>query len=485
MMRTKPILSERRSVTNNTNGNGAKQVEEGRHVMKWSMQRLLGELRRALAAPSRTPRTAVVIGRLLAIAFLLCFSTGLFSHFLQDPLPWMRFPTRPSWIYQVTQGVHITSGLLCFPLLFAKLYAVFPNLFQTPPVRSLPHLIERASIALFVASSLVQIAIGMLNTFQWYSLFPFPFRQTHYALSYVVIGSLAIHIAVKLPVIAQYWSKRSSAAVERVPVGEPVETSGSGTSGGRFRQAQSPVGEPVETSGSGTSEGRFRQAQSPVGPSTTGGVTGRIFAWIDATPEAPRQASRRSFFVTVAAAAGVLVVTTAGQSFRVFDVTNIFGPRKNGTGPQGLPVNRTAVAAKVTESAMAADWTLTVKSGSRTRVFSRAALEAMTQYEVTLPIACVEGWSQTAVWKGPRMRDLADAVGADHGVSFRATSLETNSSYGVMEMGPEYVRDDLTLVALQLDGKPLDIDHGYPARMIAPGRPGVLQTKWLTKLEAI
>ncbi|MBC7403690.1 MAG: molybdopterin-dependent oxidoreductase, partial [Microbacteriaceae bacterium] len=30
-----------------------------------------------------------------------------------------------------------------------------------------------------------------------------------------------------------------------------------------------------------------------------------------------------------------------------------------------------------------------------------------------------------------------------------------------------------------------DIDHGFPARMIAPGRPGVLQTKWLSKLEVI
>jgi len=29
------------------------------------------------------------------------------------------------------------------------------------------------------------------------------------------------------------------------------------------------------------------------------------------------------------------------------------------------------------------------------------------------------------------------------------------------------------------------MDHGYPARMIAPGRPGVLQTKWLSKLEVM
>jgi DMSO/TMAO reductase YedYZ molybdopterin-dependent catalytic subunit len=57
--------------------------------------------------------------------------------------------------------------------------------------------------------------------------------------------------------------------------------------------------------------------------------------------------------------------------------------------------------------------------------------------------------------------------------------------YRVTEMGHEYAQDDLTLVALELNGKPIDIDHGFPARMIAPGRPGVLQTKWLSKLEVI
>ena len=151
---------------------------------------------------------AVVIGRLLAVAFLICFATGLYSHFLQDPVPWMVFPTRPVWIYQLTQGIHITAGIACFPLLFAKLYAVFPELFQSPPVRSFAHLLERASIALFVAASLVQITIGLLNTYQLYSLFPFSFRHTHYALSWIVIGSLAIHIGVKLPIIARYWRKR-------------------------------------------------------------------------------------------------------------------------------------------------------------------------------------------------------------------------------------------------------------------------------------
>jgi DMSO/TMAO reductase YedYZ molybdopterin-dependent catalytic subunit len=428
-----------------------------------NVQQLLRDASRLLSAPSRTPRTAVVIGRLLAVAFLLCFGTGVFSHFLQDPLSWMRFPTRPVFLYQVTQGIHITAGILCFPLLFAKLYAVFPELFQSPPIRSFPHFLERASITLFVSASLVQIVTGMLNTYQWYALFPFPFRQTHFALSFVIIGSLAIHIALKLPVISAHWTRSRSAAQDVLDAQ------------GETAAAQSePGNHPASTT-------RPESAAQPA----PAGVTGRIVSWIDGTPAAPPRASRRAFMVTVAAASATLVVTTAGQSFRVLDGTNVFAPRKAGIGPNDLPVNRTAAAAKVTETAIAPDWALTVSNGSATRTFSRSALAALPQYRVDLPIACVEGWSQMASWRGPRLSELLDLVGADSGARIRLTSLEQKSSYAVTEMGPEYARDDLTLIALELNGAPLDIDHGYPARAIAPGRPGVMQTKWLSRLEVI
>ena len=424
-------------------------------LLKWQLQRLLHQMRHSLAAPSRNPRTAVVLGRLLAAAFLACFATGLYSHFIQDPLPGMLFLTRPVWLYQVSQGIHITAGIVCFPLIFAKLYAVFPELFQSPPVRSFPHFLERASIALFVASSLVQITIGLLNTYQWYALFPFPFRQTHFALSFVVIGSLAIHIGVKLRVIAEHW--RKTPAVYDADPNDP----------------DAAFDVPDEL-------------RRLTGRPQASGVTGRVFDWIDRTPEQRNpETSRRGFFVTVGIAAAALVTLTAGQSFRVLDATNVFGARKNDTGAQGLPVNRTAEKAKVVESAMSPSWRLKVIKGDEVVTLTYQQLKAMPQYEVELPIACVEGWSQYATWKGPRLSELVDAVKAPDSATVRITSLEENSSYAVTRMEPNFVRDDLTLVALELNGETLDIDHGYPARIIAPARPGVLQTKWLSSLEVL
>jgi DMSO/TMAO reductase YedYZ molybdopterin-dependent catalytic subunit len=39
------------------------------------------------------------------------------------------------------------------------------------------------------------------------------------------------------------------------------------------------------------------------------------------------------------------------------------------------------------------------------------------------------------------------------------------------------------LLATHLNGERLNLDHGYPLRLISPNRPGVLNTKWLTGVE--
>ena len=39
-----------------------------------------------------------------------------------------------------------------------------------------------------------------------------------------------------------------------------------------------------------------------------------------------------------------------------------------------------------------------------------------------------------------------------------------------------------TLLALDIKGEPLHLEHGFPARIIAPNRPGVLQTKWVSRI---
>lgn len=125
------------------------------------------------------PRTATVIGRLLGAAILTAFVTGLISHYLQQPPGWAAnlLPSRPSWGYRLTQGLHVASGIASIPLLFAKLWTVYPRLFEWPPVRSVVHALERLSIGVLVGSVLLQLLTGLLNTLQWY---PWPWNFRHH-----------------------------------------------------------------------------------------------------------------------------------------------------------------------------------------------------------------------------------------------------------------------------------------------------------------
>ena len=193
--------------------------------------------------------------------------------------------------------------------------------------------------------------------------------------------------------------------------------------------------------------------------------------------------SRRRFVATVGVAAAGLTAVTAGQSVGLLGGINLFGPRTQKGAPQQVPVNRTAAAAAVEASANDPAWSLRL-AGARSVALSRTDLLALPQTTVRLPIACVEGWSVHADWTGVRMRDLMALVGTS-GASVRVTSLEPQGVYRETQLGREFVAAPTTLVALALNGETLDLDHGYPARLIAPNRPGVLQTKWLSTIEAL
>ncbi|NUT32653.1 MAG: molybdopterin-dependent oxidoreductase [Hamadaea sp.] len=192
--------------------------------------------------------------------------------------------------------------------------------------------------------------------------------------------------------------------------------------------------------------------------------------------------SRRGFLVTVGAAIGVVTVATVGQTLRPLAGVSVLAPRDPRVGVQGVPVNGSAAAARVADRALHPAYTLELRGPQGTRTLTLADLNALPQHTSALPITCVEGWSADGVWGGVRLKDLAALVGGGPDDPVTVESLQENSLYRLSTVEPPHVRDDLTLVALRLHGEPLHLDHGFPCRLIAPNRPGVLQTKWLARI---
>ncbi len=194
--------------------------------------------------------------------------------------------------------------------------------------------------------------------------------------------------------------------------------------------------------------------------------------------------SRRGFVGAVLAAAGVLVVTVAGETIAPLRRLALLAPRNPAVGPQSLPVNQTAIEAGVTRKAIDPGYRLSVTGNcQRPLTFSLSDLQALSQRQASLPITCVEGWSADAEWQGISLRLLLGLVGAPVNAPVRVESLESaNRLYASSVIDPELAANPDTLLALELNGEPLDLDHGYPVRLIAPDRPGVLQTKWVHKV---
>jgi DMSO/TMAO reductase YedYZ molybdopterin-dependent catalytic subunit len=193
-----------------------------------------------------------------------------------------------------------------------------------------------------------------------------------------------------------------------------------------------------------------------------------------------RRTVLRGTWLAVAAA----TVVTAGQTMPLLRRVSVLAPR-TGEGSQGVPVNRSAAAAGVGRAASAPDYRLTVVNGARNRTFTVADLTAMPQTTHRLPIACVEGWSADAEWSGVVLSDLVAAVGGSSDADVRMVSLEPPGPYSRTVLPARHARDSQTLIALKVNGETLNLDHGYPCRLIAPSRPGVLQTKWLSRIEVV
>jgi hypothetical protein len=371
------------------------------------------------------------IGLVLGIAIAILFVTGLLSHYQYEPWRWLPVPAKPVWGYRLTQGIHIATGTATIPLLLFKLWSVYPNQFRFPPVRSIRHAIERATVAILVSTALVQVTTGFLNVLNWYP-FAWFFPPVHRFLGYVLVGSVLLHIGVKLPDIA-YGLKA------KVPEADVL--------------TEIPWDEnPASHSNAGTL----------LDPPTPG-------------------ISRRGMLTAAGAGVAVVVITSVGQTLTPLEPLGLLAARQWTKGPQGVPVNRTADQAHVMAAATAADWMLEVV-GPRPYTLTLADLESRAIHQARLPISCVEGWSVGATWRGLSLLEIVQQAGGATDSRVQVLSLEPVGYNHSFVEGPQLAA---ALLATHLNGERLNVDHGYPLRLIAPNRPGVLNTKWLARIEVL
>ncbi|WP_157437813.1 molybdopterin-dependent oxidoreductase [Actinoplanes subtropicus] len=122
-----------------------------------------------------------------------------------------------------------------------------------------------------------------------------------------------------------------------------------------------------------------------------------------------------------------------------------------------------------------ASWRLRVGPAT----FDLAGVEALPHERFTAILDCTSGWYSSQEWDGVRLSALLDAARVPMA---GARSVKVTSTTGYARWFGAGTLDDVWLVTA-LGGRPLTYGHGFPARIVAPGRRGFWWVKWVTAIE--
>lgn len=243
-------------------------------------------------------------------------------------------------------------------------------------------------------------------------------------------------------------------------------------------------------------------------------VGGRLEA-APRSPMLPIAVARRAFLATAAGvAAGAAVLATVGRRLgsggtSEAERARVVLPEPAGTTPTPAPsleVARVSPYITPNDDFYRIDTALTVPqveldswrlrvTGLVDRPFELTydELLAMDAVEETVTIACVSNQVGgnlvgNAVWQGVPLQVLLDRAGVQAPVAGAEGQVVGRSLDGWTAGFPMDVATDgrVALVAYAMNGEPLPVRHGFPARLIVAGLYGyVSATKWLDAIEVV
>jgi DMSO/TMAO reductase YedYZ molybdopterin-dependent catalytic subunit len=181
--------------------------------------------------------------------------------------------------------------------------------------------------------------------------------------------------------------------------------------------------------------------------------------------------------------AGVVAVGAAGlygASVAANSVLGLPGARRRFTGsyetasfrPEAMPF--TSWLLDAVPAVDPEQWRLTIKDGQGRRELTLAEL-ARSGTQVRATLDCTSGWYSSQDWTGVPLGTLLH----------RGTGAQSVYVHSVTGYWVRFPIDDLgrLLLATQVGGAPLSAGHGFPVRLVAPGRRGYWWVKWVDRVE--
>jgi DMSO/TMAO reductase YedYZ molybdopterin-dependent catalytic subunit len=125
-----------------------------------------------------------------------------------------------------------------------------------------------------------------------------------------------------------------------------------------------------------------------------------------------------------------------------------------------------------------------------------ATLRALPSVEIVKTLECISNLTagcmmasfgcdliSTAIWRGARLRNVLELAGGLKPSAVNIAFLATDEFSSALP--PEAVLDAESLLVYEMNGQVLPREHGYPARLLVPGRYGMKNPKWLAGIRAL
>ena len=184
----------------------------------------------------------------------------------------------------------------------------------------------------------------------------------------------------------------------------------------------------------------------------------------------PVDLSRRTALQALAVAGVALLARSTFEQFFAAE-RRFTGSHEVGSGePRRMPVVQWLNDSPPTIDPE--DWVLRLRGPVNRDMNYRELVGHSRTTEATLD--CTSGWYSTQTWTGVKLADLL-------GPEISGRSIEVRSATGYGRRFP--LRDvNSLMLAHEVGGEPLSRGHGFPARLVAPGRRGLWWLKWVTEI---
>jgi DMSO/TMAO reductase YedYZ molybdopterin-dependent catalytic subunit len=105
-------------------------------------------------------------------------------------------------------------------------------------------------------------------------------------------------------------------------------------------------------------------------------------------------------------------------------------------------------------------------------------LKAMGMSDTDAPLNCVLGFTDYRDWRGVPIADVLERAGP------RGTFITVRDDRDFSaSLSLDYVNTRKPILAWEANGEPLPREHGWPIRVVAPGKYGYKWVKWVTGIE--